>query len=126
MINVSTNYAVSANTVYGWNGRNIISGTVHQSSLLSTKDVYDVVNGTVAIPAAQCLASVWFPDKTLFVTNQTMALSDSNGNAYIDFTVPDIDGVYEYQAVCQIGNRTLIASHSFHVTRPRIMAVISK
>jgi hypothetical protein len=53
-------------------------------------------------------------------------LLGTNGNGFIDFVVPDIDGVYEYQSSCSVGTKVLVASHSFHVTRPRIYAVTPK
>lgn len=83
-------------------------------------------NGTSVINGTNCLASVWNPDKTSFITNQTMNASDSNGNAFIEFIVPDVDGVFEYQSVCEVNGKSYTASHSFHVTKPRIYAVIPK
>lgn len=101
---------------------------------LNSSEIAQLVSGSLQcngmVPGMvvewSCNASVWYPDKTVFIANQTMFPSDLNGNAYIQFTVPNIEGVYEYQSTCQFRNRTKVASHSFHVTKPRIYAVIPK
>lgn len=70
-------------------------------------------NGTSAL-AGTCLLSVWYPDKSIaFLMNGT---TGPNGNQYGNFTVPNVTGVYEYQAVCPLStfiNGTV--SKSFHV-----------
>lgn len=83
-------------------------------------------NGTSAINSTNCFASVWYPDKSIFINNTMMNLSDSNGNAFINFTIPDTDGVYEYQSTCTVGFNDITASHSFHVTKLKISAVVTK
>lgn len=68
--------------------------------------------------SANCSASILYPDKTPFMTNQTMTLSPY-GNFYINFTAPSILGMYEEIAQCQaitvIGVRNLWALGSFKV-----------
>lgn len=65
--------------------------------------------------ATNCTVSVWYPDKTLFLSQQGQ--SSVTGNPYINFTVPAVTGVYEYQANCTLsGNRYAVASKSFHVS----------
>jgi hypothetical protein len=67
-------------------------------------------NGTSAFSTA-CLISIWYPDKSTFLLEN--ASSGANGNQYIVFTVPNVTGVYEYQAECSgIG----VVSKSFHVS----------
>ena len=71
-----------------------------------------VSNGT----STACNITVWYPDKSVFInaTNSTAAPSE---NQYIDFTVPNSTGIYEYQAVCTLaGNKTGVISKSFHVS----------
>jgi hypothetical protein len=48
------------------------------------------------------------------------------GTVWTNFTVPAIDGVYEYAAVCEKPGKKVTAGKSFHVTRKRIKAVIPK
>jgi hypothetical protein len=83
-------------------------------------------NYTWIYQTSNCEASIWYPDKTPVISNYSMDLSDSNGNAFTTFNVPNIDGVYEYQSNCAVGNKTYIASKSFHVTKKRIGASITK
>ena len=123
-------YVISNQTTYGFIGQFFS----HQySSISNVRNIYDVVNGNVPAfyNSTKCNASVWYPDKSLFIDNQMMYFSSnqsgvSNGNAFIYFTIPTIEGVYEYQSTCAIDNKTLVASKSFHVTKPRIYAVTPK
>jgi hypothetical protein len=80
-------------------------------------------NGTSALDV--CSMTVWYPDKSVFfVANGTIG---ANGNEYVNFIVPDIDGVYEYQAICILqGGKIGTASKSFHVSSERIQAVIAR
>jgi hypothetical protein len=66
-------------------------------------------NGSSAL-VGLCLMTIWYPDKSLFLTQN--ALVESNGNQYVNFTVPNMTGVYEYQSNCSIG----VVSKSFHVS----------
>jgi hypothetical protein len=124
------NYVVSNQTMYGFIGQFFSD---QYSSISNVRNIYDVVNGNVPVfyNSTKCNASVWYPDKSLFIDNQMMYFSSnqsgvSNGNAFIYFTVPTIEGVYEYQSTCAIDNKALVASKSFHVTKPRIYAVTPK
>ena len=69
---------------------------------------------------ATCKATIKYPDKTAFITNQTMTESTVAGDFYINFTTPNIEGVYEYQSVCNytIGStpRESRATNSFHLS----------
>jgi len=71
------------------------------------------VNGSSAF-VGSCLLSVWYPDKSLFVSQN--GTTGSNGNQYIEFTVPDVTGVYEYQADCPLVTGDGVVSKSFHVS----------
>ena len=71
-------------------------------------------NGTAAFSGA-CDFSVWYPDKTLFMTQS--GATGPNGNQYVNFTVPNQTGVFEYQAVCPlVTNINGTISKSFHVS----------
>jgi hypothetical protein len=74
---------------------------------------------------SNCTASVWYPDKTVFIDVENMSIVAS-GNSFINFTVPGIEGVYEYQANCTAKGKTAVLSKSFHVTKPRIRAEVLK
>jgi len=71
-------------------------------------------NGSSAL-LYPCVFSIVYPNKlTFLVQNGT---TGSNGNQYVMFTVPNVTGVYEYQANCTLvtGNQGVI-SKSFHVS----------
>ena len=125
LMRVSTDYIANNKTIYGIYGSVTGAPTVHNAGVVGVDNVYDIINGTAILPGVPCNASVWYPDKTLFIDRERMLLG-TNGNGFINFTVPSIDGVYEYQSSCSIGAKDLIASKSFHVTKPRIYAVIPK
>jgi hypothetical protein len=68
-----------------------------------------------------CTASIWYPNKTVYVSNQLMADSSVSGDHYINFTTPSgPEGVYEYQSTCYyaVGPSTLNQSvtNSFHLS----------
>jgi hypothetical protein len=70
-------------------------------------------NGTSALQG--CEMSIWYPDKTVFIIEN--ATAGANGNEYVVFTVPNVTGVYEYQADCTLTtNKRGIVSKSFHVS----------
>lgn len=81
-----------------------------------------------------CTIFIWYPNKTLFL--EANGTAGPNGNQYIEFIVPNLTGVYEYQANCSLeGNRRGVISKSFHVSEfqndtltklSRIRAVIPK
>ena len=78
--------------------------------------VYGYSDITTVLEPGKCRISIWYPNKTIFV-NATLADLAPSGNQYIDFTVPNATGVYEYQAECLLrGNKTGIISKSFHVS----------
>jgi hypothetical protein len=69
------------------------------------------------LPApATCWASAVYPDKSYLFTNQLMS-STTLGTFNYTFTVPSIEGVYEYQAICQVSpGRNITRSKAFHVS----------
>jgi len=68
-----------------------------------------------SVVPAECNASVWYPNKTAFIVDEPMAASAS-GSQFINFTVPSIEGTYEYQAECVYGGRQFISTNSLHVS----------
>ena len=72
------------------------------------------LNGSSALQA--CNFTIWYPDKTPFQMDVGGTLSAS-GNQYVNFTVPNMTGVYEYQAQCVYDNGKFgVISKSFHVS----------
>jgi hypothetical protein len=66
---------------------------------------------------ATCYATIKYPDKSAFITNQSMTASTISGNYYKTFTTPAIEGVYEYQARCYYGvGQHADATNSFHLS----------
>ena len=72
------------------------------------------LNNSQVLPAS-CLASVWYPNRTIFVSNNSMTNATS-GSKYINFTVPNAEGVFEYQVSCSYSGKTYVRSSSFHVS----------
>jgi hypothetical protein len=62
-----------------------------------------------------CNASIYYPNKTAYISNYSMVSSGASGNSYMSFTVPNVTGIFEYQAKCVAMGRLQVASKSFHV-----------
>ena len=72
------------------------------------------LNGTSAI-SNNCTMSIWYPDKALYLS--AISILSNSGNQYIEFIVPNVTGVYEYQATCPlITGDDVTSSKSFHVS----------
>lgn len=91
-------------------------------------------DGNVVTFAYGCNHTILYPNKTLFQQgNYTM--NTSLGTYFTNFTVPDVEGVFEYQSACVkdsgeseqtvIGSK-MVAGKSFHVTRKKLQAVTPK
>jgi len=72
---------------------------------------------------ATCYATILYPDKTIFL-NQTMSQTPF-GSFYVTFTVPNVTGIYETYAICDVQvcvlpyicyTRHMIRSGSFKVS----------
>ena len=71
---------------------------------------------TGATVPATCYASVYYPNKTIVFYEQTMT-NNAFGTHFLNFTVPSIEGVYEYQTKCDVGAALNITrSKAFHVS----------
>jgi len=68
------------------------------------------------ISTANCVADIFYPNKTYFKVNETMTFSTDS--YYYNFITPDFEGVYEYEAICVYGldNRTRSVTNSFHLS----------
>jgi len=65
---------------------------------------------------ATCWASAIYPDKTAMFTNEPMS-GTLLGTYNYSFIVPIIEGVYEYQAICEVSpGRNVTRSKAFHVS----------
>ena len=68
------------------------------------------------ITANWCNVTIYYPDKTAFVINQSMLPNSIVGNYYYNFTTPNIMGVYEEFVNCSYGsNKFASTSESFHM-----------
>ena len=76
-------------------------------------EVRYVISGEPA--NATCYASAYYPDKTTLFFEQSMT-ENAIGTHYYNFTVPSIEGVYEYQTKCDIGVKNVTRSKAFHVS----------
>jgi len=54
-----------------------------------------------AIVVDACYASIYYPNKTLYVDNLNMTDGGFTGDHYYNFVAPAVEGVYEYQARCE-------------------------
>jgi len=71
---------------------------------------------TGATVPATCYASVYYPNKTIVFYEQTMT-NNAFGTHFLNFTIPSIEGVYEYQTKCDVGAALNITrSKAFHVS----------
>jgi hypothetical protein len=84
---------------------------------LRDKNFSNIVN-------ASCDAVTLYPNKSVFFT-QSMVLNQI-GNYFVNFTVPRLDGVYEYEVNCSWNGRDVASSSSFHVSKGRMKAWIEK
>lgn len=76
----------------------------------------DVRFATTNQPApATCYASIVYPNKTVAFTNQEMSTTTLGTHNYT-FTVPSVEGVYEYQTRCEFSGRNVTRSKAFHVS----------
>jgi hypothetical protein len=73
---------------------------------------------------ASCDAIALYPNKSIFL-GQSM-ISNIMENYFINFSIPRVDGVYEYKVNCSWDNRQAVASSSFHVSKGRMKAWIEK
>ncbi len=62
-----------------------------------------------------CVASIYYPNKTAYITNKTMSQSSIPGNWYANDTAPSISGTYEQQVYCTYTGGSIATSQSFHV-----------
>ena len=76
-------------------------------------EVRYVISGEPA--TADCYASAYYPNKTTLFFEQPM-VENAIGTHYYNFTVPSIEGVYEYQTKCDLGTKNVTRSKAFHVS----------
>ncbi len=63
-----------------------------------------------------CVANIYYPDKSPYVSNGAMSESPVSGNWYRTDTVPTIEGTYEQEVICLYGaGKSIKTSQSFHV-----------
>ena len=73
-----------------------------------------------------CNVTILYPDKTIFINNETMSYTPTTGSWYYQFTTPFTQiGVYEAYVECSVnfpsGSRILSASKAFHVSQTLTM-----
>lgn len=108
------------------NGKNVIENKVSMAMVSHTEYRSNETGQIVArlvdfqgnpIAGTTCYATIKYPDKTAFVTNESMTASTVAGNFYKTFTTPAMEGIYEYEADCYYGvNKKAIATNSYHLS----------
>jgi hypothetical protein len=79
--------------------------------------LYDYQGSPITV--TNCTVDIWYPDKTPFVSDAltTDTLQTTTGTHYYQFTVPNIQGVYQYMATCNYApNKQASVASTFHVT----------
>ena len=74
---------------------------------------------------ASCLSSILYPNKTYFFQDELM-IGSVLGTEYMNFTVPLVDGVFEYSVNCTYNAKSYVLGSSFHVSKGRLRAWIEK
>jgi hypothetical protein len=69
------------------------------------------------ITANWCNVTIYFPNKTAWVTNQPMIQGASAGNWWYNFTTPNVMGIYEEFVNCSYGtpDKYIATTESFHM-----------
>jgi len=63
-----------------------------------------------------CKVTILYPNKTVYVENQSLSASGVAGNWYAQTRIPDATGTYEQKVACLYsGGKTLATAQSFHV-----------
>ena len=102
-----------------------VSGTEYQigeegSTIISVTDAFGN-----PVTADWCNETIYYPDKTVYVSNQPMTQGGAPGSWYYEFTVPNQIGNYEQYVVCQVhtitGTRQISARKAFHAQRTLTM-----
>ena len=105
---------VEARYPSGLSAFNISPMDLNMSVYLSFGNESVVFSNVTGFPSA-CRIKAWYPDKSLFL--EVLANESSSGNQFTSFVVPNVTGVYEYQAICNLnGMRLGVISKSFHVS----------
>ena len=114
-----------------WGNKNIqvfddkllfVSGTEYAEGEAGST-IIRVTNGFGGgITANWCNETIYFPNKTVWVSDQAMATGGASGSWYYDFIVPYVSGIYEQHVVCGVPlgatERQIENSKAFHVSEP--------
>ena len=100
---------------------NFVSGTEYWSS--SGVGITEKASTIVSIvnykgepfPMQSCSATVFYPNKTAYISNNQMSQSSVPGNWYLDMPVPSVEGNYEQHVTCFYTGGNISTSKSFHV-----------
>jgi hypothetical protein len=107
VLNDSTEIQMVSSTEYSYGDEGMIVVTLRNST-------YD------SIISAICNVTILYPNRDYYVALANMSIGNitmaAMGSYYYNFTVPYVEGVYEYQAVCYIGDRHYTVGRSFHVS----------
>lgn len=69
-----------------------------------------------AFEVDECLANIYYPDKSIYIEQQPLQPSGPDGNWYRTDPIPDVMGHYEQEVICTYaGGETITTSQSFHV-----------
>ena len=83
------------------------------------------VTGDMVAMQYICNYTILFPDKVVFMQGDFL-MNTSVGTWYVNFTVPQTEGVYEYESGCVKDGMRVAAAKSFHVSSQGIEAVIAR
>lgn len=63
-----------------------------------------------------CYETILYPDKSTYLGWQSMIQQPEHGNYYINFTVPDFEGIYDMEIRCLVQNKNISVGKGFHVS----------
>jgi len=110
-------YGILTQPVEGEYYAKFVSGTEYQAGEVGQTVVRLHDSRGVGVASDYCNVSIWYPDKTVWEENTTMLSGGADGSWYLEWTTPNVIGVYEEYAECVLGAKTYGVSSSFHVSQ---------
>lgn len=95
---------------------NFISGTEYMQTEAGSTIVRVTNQLGIPVTATGCNVTIWYPNKTLFVSNTPMTQGGTLGSWFNNWVAPSTSGNYEEYVNCSVSGRIIGAGSSFHVS----------
>ena len=111
---------------YNYAAVSFVSGTEYQmgeqgSTIISVTNAFGD-----PVTVDWCNETIYYPNGTVWVSNQPMTQTGSAGSYYYYFTTPSVLGNYQQYIECQVhlisGTRIIKARKAFHVSQAETLA----